>query len=65
MLALVHGHVDGIAVARTHPHPPPGNEVEARKQAVGAEADPSLLERILTALRNAARPASRPSTGMA
>jgi hypothetical protein len=38
---------------------------EARKQAVGAEADPSLLDRILTALRNAARPASRPSTGMA
>ena len=38
---------------------------EARKQAVGAETDPSLLERILTALRNAACPASRPSTGMA
>ncbi len=38
---------------------------EARKQAMGAETDPSLLDRILTALRNAAKPASRPTTGTA
>jgi hypothetical protein len=37
---------------------------EARKQAAGAEAE-SLLDRITTALRNAVRPASRASTGMA
>ena len=38
---------------------------EARKQAMGAETDPSLLDRILTALRNAAKLVSRPSTGTA
>lgn len=38
---------------------------EARKQAAGATSDPSLLDRITEALRNAVRPASRASTGMA
>jgi hypothetical protein len=37
----------------------------ARKQAAGTHADPSLLERITTALRNAGRPATRPTMGMA
>jgi len=39
---------------------------EARKTAAFAgHTDPSLLERLTTALRKSARPASRPSTGTA
>ncbi|HEY6571216.1 MAG TPA: hypothetical protein VIZ22_13050 [Candidatus Limnocylindrales bacterium] len=38
---------------------------EARKEAQGANADPSLLDRITTALRNAVRPVSRPTAGVA
>jgi hypothetical protein len=38
---------------------------EARKLAAGTEAEPSLLDRITTALRNAVRPASRPTAGIA
>jgi hypothetical protein len=38
---------------------------EARDQAAAGYADPSLLERITTALRNAVRPASRPTAGVA
>ena len=34
---------------------------EARKAATGGDADPSLLDRITTALRKAVNPASRPS----
>jgi len=38
---------------------------EARKLAVGADAEPSLLDRITTALRNAVRPVARPTAGIA
>lgn len=38
---------------------------EARKEATGANVDPSLLDRITTALRKAVKPASRPTIGMA
>ena len=38
---------------------------DARKEAMGAESDPSLLDRITTALRNAVRPVSRPTAGVA
>ena len=38
---------------------------EARKAAMGANADPSLLDRITTALRKAVQPATRPAAGMA
>jgi hypothetical protein len=37
----------------------------ARKEAAGASTDESLLDRITTALRKAARPASRPTAGVA
>lgn len=38
---------------------------KARKLAVGAETEPSLLDRITTALRNAVRPVARPTAGIA
>lgn len=38
---------------------------QARKEAMGANADPSLLDRITTALRKAVNPASRPTIGTA
>jgi hypothetical protein len=38
---------------------------EARKAAMGTNADPSLLDRITTALRKAVQPATRPAAGMA
>ena len=38
---------------------------DARKEAMGADTDPSLLDRITTALRNAVRPVSRPTAGVA
>ncbi len=38
---------------------------EARKEAEGASTEPSLLDRITTALRNAVRPVSRPTAGIA
>jgi hypothetical protein len=38
---------------------------EARKLAVGTETEPSLLDRITTALRNAVRPVARPTAGIA
>jgi hypothetical protein len=38
---------------------------DARKPAVGADAEPSLLDRITTALRNAVRPVARPTAGIA
>jgi hypothetical protein len=38
---------------------------EARKAAMGAETEPSLLDRITTALRKAVQPAARPTTGTA
>ncbi len=39
---------------------------EARKAAaMGANTDPSLLDRITTALRKAVQPATRPAAGMA
>ncbi len=37
----------------------------ARKEAAGASTDESLLDRITTALKNAVRPASRPTAGVA
>ena len=49
---------------------PPGSAwrtrlAKARKLAVGAETEPSLLDRITTALRNAVRPVARPTAGIA
>ncbi len=38
---------------------------EARKAAMGSNADPSLLDRITAALRKAGQPATRPAGGTA